>query len=155
MTSRTLRGSARAYVLQPDEGETIDILGLRILAADEDTGGVLTAAVCTNPGPGGPPLHNHVAVDELYYVLRGRYRFKVGDEEVEGGPGTFASVPRGTSHTFASVGSDEAQLLAITLPGTERFLREMADLQERGTDQPEMVDHFQRYSSSIDGPPLA
>lgn len=154
MTSQTLHSSARAYVRQPNEGETIGTLGLRLLAADEDTGGVLTAAVCTNPGPGGPPLHSHTAVDELYYVLQGRYRFKIGEEEIEGGAGTFASVPRGTSHTFASVGPGEGQLLAITLPGTECFLREMADLQERGTDQREMVDHFQRHSSSIDGPPL-
>ncbi|HLJ66430.1 MAG TPA: cupin domain-containing protein [Chloroflexota bacterium] len=154
MDTATLRHSSQAYVLLPDEGETIAALGLRILATDRDTGGALTAGICTNPGPGGPPLHSHAAVDELYYVLAGRYRFKIRGDEIEGGPGTFACVPRGISHTFASVGPGEGKLLAITLPGTENFLREMAHLQEQGTDQRKMVDHFRRHEASLDGPPL-
>lgn len=154
MTSQTLHESTRGYALEPGQGEVIDALGLRILAGDGDTGGALSAAICTNRGPGGPPLHSHAAVDELFYVLEGRYRFKIGDVDIVGGPGTFAYVPRGTSHTFASVGPGEGRVFAMTLPGTERFLRDMAALQEQGVSQPEMLDHFRRYASTIDGPPL-
>jgi len=62
---------AQAYVLQPDEGQVIENLGLRLLAADARTGGSLLAAVVNNPGVGGPPLHTHATIDELYFVLRG------------------------------------------------------------------------------------
>lgn len=145
---------AQAYVLQPDEGQVIENLGLRLLAADARTGGSLLAAVVTNSGVGGPPLHTHATIDELYFVLRGRYRFRVLDWDHEGGPGTFAYVPRGTSHSFAGVGEEEGQLLCITLPGTEEFLRGISALQDRGVDQQKMVEHFRAFHTEIDGPPL-
>lgn len=154
MTAETRPNSSHAYVLQPEEGQRIDNLGLRLLATGARTGDALTAAVCTNPGPGGPPLHIHAAIDELYYVLKGRYRFKIGDDEIEGGPGTFAYVPRGTAHTFASVGPEEGQMIAVTLPGTERFLYGISDLQSHGMDQQDMVEHFRNFDSEIIGPPL-
>ncbi|HZU13983.1 MAG TPA: cupin domain-containing protein [Chloroflexota bacterium] len=154
MTTETLPGRARPVALQPDEGETIENLGLRVLASDADTGGQLTAAICTNPGPGGPPLHTHAAVDELYLVLAGRYRFRIGDDVTEGGAGTFAYVPRGVTHSFASVGPEEGRIFALTLPGTEGFLRGMSALQDQGLDQQAMVDHFHAYATEIDGPPL-
>jgi quercetin dioxygenase-like cupin family protein len=87
-------------------------------------------------------------------VLQGRYRFKVRDREYEGGPGTFVCAPRGTSHTFASVGSEEGRLFSLTLPGAEQYLQGMAELQERGVDQQEMVEHFHAFQTEIDGPPL-
>lgn len=154
MATETRRENARAYLLQSHDGETIENLGLRILATGADTEGALMAGVCTNPGPGGPPLHTHAAVDELYYVLQGRYRFKIWDTEYEGGPGTFVYAPRGTSHTFASVGPDEGQLFSLTLPGTEQYLRGISELQARGMDQPEMIEHFHAFQTEIDGPPL-
>src|SRR5579875_3431004 len=102
MTIDALPEHSQAYVLQPNEGQMIDELRLRVLATEALTGGALMALVCTNPGPGGPALHTHHAHDELYLVLKGRYRFKLGDREHEGGPGTFVYAPRGTTHTFAS-----------------------------------------------------
>jgi len=154
MSAETLPARSQAYFLQPHEGQQIENLGLRLLATETQTGDAFLAAVCTSPGPGGPPLHTHAAVDELYYVLQGRYRFKIGDDEYEGGPGTFVYAPRGTSHTFASAGPEEGQVLAFALPGTERFLRGISELQARGVDQREMVEHFRAFQTSIDGPPL-
>lgn len=152
MTAETL--TPQGYVLASDEGERIDNLILRILAGDAQTGGAFTAGVATNPGPGGPPLHTHATVDEAYFVLKGRYVFRVGDDTHEGGPGTFAFVPRGTSHTFASAGPGEGQLLTLTLPSTEQFVRGISALQEQGVDQQAMTDHFRAFETSIDGPGL-
>lgn len=153
MTAET-REEAQAYVLQPGEGQRIDNLGLRMMATGGLTGGTLTAIEVHNPGPGGPPRHTHRSHDELYYVLKGHYRFQIGEEEIEGGPGTFAYVPRGTAHTFASVGSEEGRMFGITLPGLERFLTRMSDLQERGVEQTEMEELFAEFDSEINGPPL-
>jgi mannose-6-phosphate isomerase-like protein (cupin superfamily) len=154
MPTATSNDSSQAYVIPADEGQLIENLGLRLLAPDVSTNGSLLAAVVTNPGPGGPPVHTHATIDELYFVLRGRYRFRVGDQEHEGGAGTFAYIPRGTSHSFASVGHEEGQLFTITLPSTEQFLRGISALQDRGVDQQEMADHFRSFNTAIDGAPL-
>lgn len=144
----------QAYVLQPDDGQVIEDLHLRIMATDARTGGTLMAVECVNPGRGGPALHTHHAHDELYLVLQGRYRFKLGSEEHEGGPGMFVYAPRGTTHTFASVGPDEGRILFITLPGLERFLERMAALPVRGTAREGLAELFHDFDSEINGPPL-
>jgi mannose-6-phosphate isomerase-like protein (cupin superfamily) len=146
--------SANAYILQPHEGEALDAIGLRLLATKDLTGGRLFAAACVNPGTGGPPLHTHYAHDEFYLVLRGLYRFRIEGRDQDGGPGTFAYVPRGTSHTFANIGPDEGRLLAGSLPSLEDFLRRMTRLGDRDASQKEYVKLFADFDSRIDGPPL-
>ena len=154
MATQTVREGVQAYGLQPGEGQLIENLRLRIVATGALTGGTLLAAECTNPGPGGPPLHSHHAHDELYVVLQGRYRFKIGKDEHEGGPGTFAYVPRGVTHTFASVGPAEGRIFTVSLPGLEHFLERMSDLQARGAAHEEFVALFHDFQSEIDGPSL-
>jgi mannose-6-phosphate isomerase-like protein (cupin superfamily) len=154
MTSKSLPRSTGAYLLEPNEGQSIDNLGLRLLATDQETDGRFLAAVVTNPGPGGPPIHTHASIDEMYFVLQGRYRFTIGGRESVGGPSTFVYVPRGTSHTFSSEGPEEGQLLFVTLPGTLAFLQGISDLQAAGHDQREMVEHFRTFESELDQPSL-
>ena|SRR5579872_4578297 len=154
MTTESIAEGTRAYVLQPEEGQILENLHVRLMATNALTGGALMAIECVNPGPGGPPLHTHYSHDELYVVTQGRYRFKLGEEEFEGGPGTFGYVPRGTAHTFASVGPEEGRIVGITLPGLEGFLQQMSEMQDRGVDQSEMVGLFREYDSEINGPPL-
>ena len=149
-----VRETAPAYVLQPDEGETIDELRLRVVATESSTGGTLMAVECVNPGPGGPALHTHFSHDEAYYVLAGRYRFDIAGAEHEGGPGTFVYAPRGTTHTFASVGPEEGRILAISLPGLEDFLRRMAALPSNGDRREGLDELFRDFDSEINGPPL-
>ena len=154
MTSTSLPRSTGAYLLEPDEGQRIDNLGLRLLVTDQETDGEFLAGIVTNPGPGGPPIHTHASVDEMYFVLQGRYRFTIGGQETVGGPSTFVYVPRGTSHTFSSEGPEEGQLFFVTLPGTLAFLQGISDLQGTGLDQRAMVEHFRTFETELDQPPL-
>ncbi len=154
MATETLPQNARAYVLQPGEGQIIENLRLRIVATGALTGDTLFAAECTNPGPGGPVLHTHHAHDELYLVLQGRYRFKLDGEEHEGDPGMFVYAPRGTTHTFASVGPEEGRIFAISLPGLEHFLERMSELPVQGNTRDGLVELFRDFDSEINGPPL-
>jgi mannose-6-phosphate isomerase-like protein (cupin superfamily) len=149
-----IHDQAEGYALSTDGGERIENLGLRLLATADQTAGALMAAECTNVGPGGPPLHSHEAIDEFYYVLRGRYGFQIGRDRHEGGPGTFVFIPRGASHTFASVSEEEGKILAFTLPAFDGFIRGISELQTRGFDQVDMIEHFHAFQSEIDGPPL-
>jgi mannose-6-phosphate isomerase-like protein (cupin superfamily) len=146
---------AFAYAIQPEEAKTIEELHVRLLATGELSGGAMTVLDCTNPGPGGPPLHVHRSQDECYYVIAGRYRFKFGEREYEGGPGTFAYAPRGTVHTFASVGPEQGRLLAAIFPaGLEHFLEALGALDRRGAGPEEYEAVFREYDSEIVGPPL-
>lgn len=154
MTTETLPATTGPYVLGPHDGRSIENLHLRILATGASTGS-LFAAICTNPGPGGPPLHTHRQQDEYYLVLKGRYLFQIGEARYEVGPGSFLAIPRGTVHTFASAGPDEGQLLALNVPsGLEHFIERMSALEAAGTPQGAMLDLFAEYDSEINGPPL-
>ena len=155
MIPTTMQNDFRAYVLQPDEGQNLASLRVRLLATQALTHGVCCALEIVNPGPGGPPLHTHHAHDEFYFVLKGRYRFRIGEREHEGGPGTFAYVARNEIHAFASVGPEEGRLFSASLPGgLEHFLERLADLQERGVELEEIEALHAEYDTEVNGPPL-
>jgi quercetin dioxygenase-like cupin family protein len=41
--------------------------------------------------------------EEGIFVLEGRYRFQLGDQQLELGPGDFVHVPRPTPHAFEAL----------------------------------------------------
>ena len=74
----------------------------------------------------GPPLHVHHDEDEVFFVLEGRLRLRVGDEERELGAGEGALGPRGVPHTYR-VESEQARWLVITAAAPfENFVRAMS-----------------------------
>lgn len=155
MTCETIGRDLQGYVVPVGQGQIIEGLRVRLLGTGELTGGATCVLEIVNPGPGGPPLHTHFAHDEWYFVLQGRYRFKIGDRVEEGGPGTFAYVPRGAVHSFAAVGTEEGRLLSTSVPGgLEHFLIGMESLLNLGADEAAIVALYAQYDSEINGPPL-
>jgi quercetin dioxygenase-like cupin family protein len=73
---------------------------------------------------GGVPLHRHEKDEEGMYVLEGRYRFQLGEQQLELGPGDFIHVPRPTRHAFEAL--EPGRLLVIVAPGGfhERYFQE-------------------------------
>jgi mannose-6-phosphate isomerase-like protein (cupin superfamily) len=69
------------------------------------------------------PFHIHHADDECWYVLEGSLGFRVGDEEIEAGPGAAVFVPAGTPHSYWNAHSGRTRYL-IVMP------RRLADLIE-------------------------
>lgn len=69
-----------------------------------------------------PPLHVHHDEDEIFHVLEGQVRFRVGDAERMAEAGETLLAPRGVPHTYR-VASQEARMLTITRAGFERFVR--------------------------------
>lgn len=147
--------SARAYIMQPGEGDFVQSMHVRFVATDNLTGGRLMYGEVINPGPGGPPLHLHRGHDEFYFVVAGRYRFRVGDEVQEGTPGTFAYVPRGVAHSFASIGHEVGRVIIGNTPaGLERFVRRLGELDASGAGAEEVEQLFNEFDSEIVGPSL-
>lgn len=65
---------------------------------------------------GGPSFHLHYEQDEWWYVLKGEFLFKVGDETFTAQAGDSVFGPRRVPHAFAKVGLGEARLLMFFQP---------------------------------------
>jgi mannose-6-phosphate isomerase-like protein (cupin superfamily) len=61
-------------------------------------------------------LHFHKRHADSFYVLEGELEFRLGDETVRVGPGTFVSVPPGVVHAFENRGPASARYLNIHAP---------------------------------------
>jgi mannose-6-phosphate isomerase-like protein (cupin superfamily) len=62
------------------------------------------------------PVHVHHEDDEAWYVLRGTLGFRLGDEQLEAGPGSAVLARRGTPHTYRNAGGEEAEYLLVVPP---------------------------------------
>jgi quercetin dioxygenase-like cupin family protein len=136
---------------------------MEIKARAEDTGGALGLLEGSFYHRGfGPPLHVHSREDEAMYVLEGRIRFRLGDDEFVAGPGTWVWQPRGVPHTFR-VESDSARALVMFTPGgLERMFEEGGVPAGDSTEPPEQPEDpeaaaalAKRYGFDVVGPPLA
>ncbi len=61
-----------------------------------------------------PPLHIHRNEDEIFHILEGRMRFRVGDRTFEAGPGETMLAPKGVPHHFRVESPEGARCLTIT-----------------------------------------
>jgi mannose-6-phosphate isomerase-like protein (cupin superfamily) len=133
-----------------------------ILLDGEATGGAYVFFdELTDPG-GGPPLHVHEREDEAFFILEGRFEFRVGEQTFTAGPGDFMLAPRGVPHTFRNVGSSPARKLALAWPaGLDRFFLEVGQLVVAGapTSPPDayamarFVEAVAKYGIKILAPP--
>ena len=90
-------------------------LTLKLGAAD--TGEAYSFLRGHTPSGLGPPLHAHELEDETFYVLRGTYEMKCGDEHVTVGPGACLHLPRYWPHTFRNVSDEPGELVELMTPG--------------------------------------
>jgi mannose-6-phosphate isomerase-like protein (cupin superfamily) len=151
------------YLLGPDEGQALWFLGnlATVKAAGAQTRGRVTVAEFLNPAGFAPPLHRHLAEDEMFYVLSGTAEFRCGQERFAAGPGDFVLLPVGLEHTFL-VGPDAPlRALQITTPsGFEASAAEVGGpALERRLPDPGPVDPgalvaaAARHAVEILGPP--
>jgi mannose-6-phosphate isomerase-like protein (cupin superfamily) len=84
--------------------------------ATQDTDGDLYVYESTRQKKGGPALHFHYEQDEFWYVLKGEFMIKVGDEIYQAKEGDSVFGPRMVPHAFAKVGDGEAKLLMTFQP---------------------------------------
>ena len=63
--------------------------------------------------------HYHPKAEEIYYILRGEGRMKIGEEERRVGPGDAIAIPAGTLHQIRHQGQEELVFLCCCAPGYE------------------------------------
>jgi mannose-6-phosphate isomerase-like protein (cupin superfamily) len=97
--------------------------------------------------------HVHRNEDEYSFVIEGTVGARIGDEIVEGGPGTYIIKPRNVPHTFWNPTDQPARLLEIISPaGFENYFREFGHMIEAGTFSPEgRAEVEARYELSAAG----
>ena|SRR5438105_11011182 len=61
-------------------------------------------------------VHAHDGADKIYFVLEGRGRFTVGDQEQEAGKDMLIIAPAGTPHGVTNTGNERLSLLVAIAP---------------------------------------
>jgi quercetin dioxygenase-like cupin family protein len=106
----------------------VNVAGSRyvVLAMAPETNNAYSAFEIFVPPNAGTPLHAHSNEEEVFYVVRGKLRFQVGDAIVEYGQGSLVHAAKNVPHLFANTGNEEAVMIVITKPGgIEKFFLEI------------------------------
>jgi len=74
--------------------------------------------------PGHAPNPHSHPHEQIVYVLSGKLRFVVGEEEAIVGPGTMLVVPPDTVHWAETIGSEPAIDLSVFSPRREDYAQE-------------------------------
>ena len=105
------------------------------LVLGESSGETFSLFEVRTSADGGPPLHSHDDVAELFHVLEGEIAVTLGSEERILGPGQSCAVPIGVAHRY-SVRGQGARFLATFTPGgrIEHFFAAANDLDRSRED---------------------
>jgi mannose-6-phosphate isomerase-like protein (cupin superfamily) len=138
----------------------LDVMGGQFdcLISAKDTGGDLCIYNTFRKERGGPALHLHHYQDEWFFVIKGEFIVRVGDDMLNLKPGDSAFAPRKVPHAFAKINEDPAQMLVLFQPAgsMEDFFLQMSKLGSSIPKDQEKVlkDLWRKYGMEIVGPPL-
>jgi quercetin dioxygenase-like cupin family protein len=99
-------------ITNPLSGERITIGA----TAAQTAGQALEWELVLAPGGRVPSTHAHPEQEEVFTVLAGRMRFRVGGRRVMAGPGDTVRIPPGIVHHFANAGGEPARVAVQTKP---------------------------------------
>ncbi len=115
---------------QKGEAQAFWMLGglYEVKVASEETNGAMTVMELTIPPGLGPPPHTHPGT-ETVYVLDGTLRYHIGDDVVDGGPGSVFHIPAGIVENFEPTGDTPLRVLVTYAPGgIEQFFAEAGEV---------------------------
>lgn len=95
------------------------------------------------------PLHRHHHDDEGWYVLDGTLGFRIGDREVEVGPGGAVIAPAGVAHTYWNARPTPARYVLVATRALNGIFEEL----ESGArlDDDALAALFARHDSEFLG----
>jgi len=126
--------------------------------SSRDSGGDLCIYDTQRWEKGGPAFHQHHYQDEWFYVVRGEFMVRVGNDTFTLHPGDSAFAPRKVPHTFAMISEGEGQMLVLFQPAgsMEDFFLQMSKLgREIPKNQETTLQRlWSEHGMEIVGPPL-
>jgi mannose-6-phosphate isomerase-like protein (cupin superfamily) len=63
--------------------------------------------------------HYHPLTEEIYYILKGKGRMRIGDETSSVGPGDAIAIPPGLEHEITNTGDETLVFLCCCAPAYE------------------------------------
>lgn len=139
-------------------GDVVKFLGVHpndLKISSKDTGGQLSMFDYTGLDKVGPMLHIHLEQDEIFTVIEGDYRFKVGNDTHTLGAGQTIFLPRNIPHTWIQL-SDRGRLIYLLQPAgkMEEFFLYMNNLKAMPGKE-EMDRIHAAHGMKVVGPPLS
>ena len=140
--------------------EELHIMGgqFNCIVSSKDTNGELCIYDTIRHEKGGPALHLHHEQDEWFYIIRGEFVVKVGEETFTLQAGDSAFAPRTIPHAFAKVNEGDAQMLVLFQPAgsMEDFFKQMSKLGNNIPKDQEknLKELWASHGMEIVGPPL-
>lgn len=133
-------------------GETI-----RILVTGRQSRGAFALIEEITPIGGGPPLHRHRDEDEWFSVLEGRIAIQLDGQRIEAGPGETLFAPRGSVHTFRSIGSVPLKThIVVSPPRLDALFLDVAKVWiDVPPPDPILASLFAKHGLELLGPPLS
>jgi len=139
--------------LQSVPGESLSFK----LTGDE-TGGALDYMIVTVAPKSGPPLHVHHTQEEVFHIIKGRFKFQAGDDTTICEQGDFAYIPAGTPHAFINLSDEAGEFIAVFTPGgTNKFFEEFGPMMNAEGGPPEqdvVAALLEKHGMTLLGPPL-
>ena len=91
--------------------------------------GVTVGRVTIQPGQSNPQ-HSHTTCEEVLYLLRGRLRHSIGEEEVILESGDTLTVPAFVTHHATNIGDEDADMTVAYSSGERDFRLETLGRQD-------------------------
>jgi quercetin dioxygenase-like cupin family protein len=150
---KTSVGEGRIHGHIKLKGVNSNILDVKVSGSDTDGDLAIFEQTSLSQGK-GTPLHIHNAQDEVFYVIEGAYKFKVGDETYELLTGDSIFLPRQVAHAWIQL-SEKGKMTVIMQPAgkLENFFITMAALDHEPSQQ-EIAKIFADNDMQVVGPPL-
>ena len=103
----------------PGEGKTFKVgrMTMTFKTTAEDGWNAYTICEAIEPPESGAGYHRHPTYDETFIICEGNYDFLLDGKLLKLGPGDVIFVPRGTPHSFVSIGPETGRQLIISSPG--------------------------------------
>ena len=138
--------------------ETVKLDGVvpidfKVLSKDTE-GDLAVMTSSNNPNSTGPPLHIPPDFDEMFYMIKGEVKFKVGEEIFLLKVGDTMFIPRNVPHCFTVISETPATFLIIAQPAAmlEDFFRAYAKVEHM---TPETAGRLMaEHNMKVVGPPL-
>jgi mannose-6-phosphate isomerase-like protein (cupin superfamily) len=123
----------------------------------KDTDGDLCIYDTIRNEKGGPALHLHHNQDEWFYIIKGDFIVKIGEDLLHLSAGDSAFAPRKIPHAFAKISDGEGQMLILFQPAgsMEDYFKQISKMGANIQDQAlKSADIMKTHGMEVVGPPL-
>ncbi len=143
-------GAAQGLKLQSGPGRD-----LIFKVTGDDTAGAFDFFTVEVAPMSGPPLHVHHTREEAIFVLKGRYKVRVGDEVFQSEVGGFVYMPKQVPHAFFNLTGEVGEIIVVYTPGGgHKFYEEFGPSARGGASRTALAELFAKHDMTLLGPPL-